>query len=571
MVKVTIDPVTRIEGYLRIEAQVQGGKVTEARSSSAMFRGIELILQGKDPRDAWAFAQRICGTCTMVHTLCSVRAVEDAIGIQIPENARLIRNIMEALHYLRDHVVHFYRFQALDWVDVAGALGGDAAQTARLARSLSDWPLSTALYLEAIKDRVSNLVTSEQPGILDGSYGGHPAYRLPPEANLIVVGHYLEALDWQRDVIRIQAIFGAKNPHPQSYLVGGMTCPTDPDSQTAINIERLALVKKLLANARDFIEKAYIPDLLMVASFYRDWTGCGGGLGNLLAYGDFPITTSHGSDDPSSLFLRRGMILDKDLSTVYPVDQQKITGYVTHGWVDQDEGNAAQPPWEGDTQPNHVGSKLSTELLETDKKYSWIRAPRYDGKPVEVGPLARMLIAYAKGHERVQFWVDAVLGKLEAKPQALFSTLGRTVARGIETIVLAERVGGWVDELAANMSEGDLRIHEDARWDPSTWPKEAVGRGWAEAPRGAVGHWVRILDGKIANYQCIVPSTWNASPRDARGQRGAYEAALLDTPVADPTRPLEILRTIHSFAPCMVCAVHVMDPAGRKMARVQTI
>jgi hydrogenase large subunit len=500
-----------------------------------------------------------------------VRAVEDALEIQIPENARLIRNIMEGIQYLQDHVIHFYHLHALDWVDIVSALDADPVKTAELAQSISDWDTSGAAHFSNVKDTLATFVQSGQLGIFDNGYWGHPAYKLPPEANLMAVSHYLEALDWQRDVIRIHAIFGAKNPHPQTYLVGGMACPVDPDSQNAINADRLALVQQLFAKARDFVERVYIPDLLAVASFYKDWAGIGGGLGNFLSYGDFPMTASASSDDPGNLFLPRGVILNKDLSTVHPVDQQKIAEYVTHSWFEYDDDNASKHPWDGETRPNYTGPQPPYDFLETEQKYSWIKSPRYDDTPMEVGPLARMLIAYAQGHERVKHWVDAALAHLDVGAEALFSTLGRTAARGIETVVLAEQVTSWVDELAANLGNGDLRIHENEHWDPETWPKEATGWGWTEAPRGALGHWIRIKDGAIANYQAIVPSTWNASPRDASGQRGAYEAALLDTPVADPELPLEILRTVHSFDPCMACAVHVTDPDRREITRVQVL
>ncbi len=499
-----------------------------------------------------------------------MRAVEDALGIQIPENARLIRNIMEGIQYIQDHIIHFYHLQALDWVDVVSALDADPAKTALLAQSISDWPLSSASYFAGVRDRLTTFVQSGQLGLFANGYWGHPAYKLPPEANLMAVAHYLEALDWQKDVIRIQAIFGAKNPHPQTYLVGGMACPVDLDSQNAINDVSLSLVRDLFARARDFVERVHIPDLLAIASFYTDWAAIGGGLGNYLAYGDFPMTASRGSDDPGDLFLPRGIILDRDLSTVHPVDQQKIAEYVTHSWY-EDGDNAGKHPWDGETKPNYTGPQPPYEWLETEQKYSWVKSPRYQDTAMEVGPLARMLVAYASGHERVQFWVNTALENLGVGPEILFSTLGRIAARSIETAVIAEKVTDWVDQLTANMGKGDLRVADTEYWDPKTWPQEATGWGWTEAPRGALGHWVRIKDGAIANYQCIVPSTWNASPRDAGGQRGAYESALLNTPVADPEQPLEILRTLHSFDPCMACAVHVTDPDRREITRIQIV
>ncbi|MEW6448648.1 MAG: nickel-dependent hydrogenase large subunit [Bacillota bacterium] len=564
MAKIVIDPLTRIEGHLRIEAEVSGGKITEAWSSGTMFRGVETILKGRDPRDAWVFTQRICGVCTTVHAICSVRAVEDALGIQVPPNARMIRNILEAIQYVQDHVIHFYHLHALDWVDIVSALDADPAKTSQLAQSISDWPKSSATYFKGIKERVAAFVKTGQLGPFGNAYWGHPAYKLPPEANLMAVAHYLEALEWQREVIKAHAILGGKNPHLQTYLVGGMSCPVDPNSQAGLNADSIAFLKELFTKAREFVEKVYLPDVLAVAPFYLDWAGIGEGLGNFLSFGDFPLTDTRSSDNPGNLFLPRGVILNRDLSTVHPVDQKAVTEYVTHSWYSYEDDKKPKHPWQGETRPNYTGPKPPYQYLNTAEKYSWLKAPRYNDQPVEVGPLARMLVAYAAGHERVKYWVDAALAKLGAGPEALFSTLGRTAARCIETVVIAEQLIPWTDELAANIGKGDLRVHEQKHWDPSAWPAEAEGWGWTEAPRGALGHWIRIKSGKIENYQCIVPTTWNASPRDANGRPGAYEASLAGTEVADPEKPLEILRTIHSFDPCIACAVHLVEPRGRK-------
>jgi hydrogenase large subunit len=561
--KIAIDPITRIEGHLRIEAQVEDGQVADAWSSSTMFRGLEIILKGRDPREAWLMAQRICGVCTTVHAVSSVRAVEDALGIKIPDNARIIRNLIAGIQYVQDHVIHFYHLHALDWVDIVSALDADPAETAKLAQSISDWPKSSADYFQGVKDKLTAFVNSGQLGPFANAYWGHPAYQLPPEANLMAVAHYLEALDWQRDVIRVHAILGSKNPHPQTYLVGGMAIPLDPDSESAINADKLALIRKLFVKARQFVEQVYIPDLLAVASFYKEWATYGEGLGNFLAYGEYP-------DAAGNLFLPPGIVLNRDLSTVHPLDQEEITEYVTHSWYQYAEGDqTSKHPWDGETQPNYTGPKPPYEFLETDGKYTWLKAPRYEDKAMEVGPLARMLVAYASGQPRVKELVNSALQKLGVGPAALFSTLGRTAARGIETLVIAEQLAPWLDELAANMGDGNLKIHNGEKWDPVTWPKEAKGWGSHEAPRGALGHWVHIVDKKIENYQCVVPSTWNASPRDAGGQPGAYEAALVGTPVSDPEQPIEILRTIHSFDPCMACAVHVVDIQGRELTRIK--
>jgi Ni,Fe-hydrogenase I large subunit len=569
MTRIAVDPVTRIEGHLRVEAEVDGGAVTDAWSSATMWRGIETILKGRDPRDAWYFTQRICGVCTTVHALASVRAVENALGIVPPLNAQLIRNLIALSQFVQDHVVHFYHLHALDWVDVVSALDADPAATATLASSISDYPRSGESHFAAVKDRLANFVAGGRLGPFAQGYWGHPAYTLPPEANLMAVSHYLDALDFQRDFIRIHAILGGKNPHLQTYLVGGMAVPIDPNSQNAINANTLLVLRKLLENGLKFVSQAYIPDLLAVASFYTEWASIGSGLGNYMSFGDFPTGAQNPSVDPDSLYLPRGLILNNDLSRVVALDPTKITEYVAHSWFSYEGGDdTALLPSEGETSPNYTGPEPPYEFLDTDNKYSWLKSPRYDDTPVEVGPLARMLVAYGSGHPRVKELVDMVLGTLGVGPEALFSTLGRTAARGIESQVLAEQSLTVVDRLAENISSGDISIHNGELWDPGSWPETASGFGMHEAPRGSLSHWVSIADGAIDHYQIVVPSTWNAGPRDANGARGAYESALLGTPIADPTQPLEILRTIHSFDPCMACAAHVLDKDGNPIVEV---
>lgn len=566
MTRIAIDPVTRIEGHLRIEVEVQDGVVTDAWSSGTMFRGIEMILNGRDPRDAWVFAQRICGVCTTVHALASVRAVEDALGIQIPENAHLIRELIAGSQLVQDHVIHFYHLHALDWVDVVSALSADSGATSKLAQSISDYPKSSAAYFKGVQDKLKAFVGTGQLGIFANGYWGHPAYKLPPEANLMAVAHYLDALDWQRDFIRIHAILGGKNPHPQSYLVGGMATSLDLNAEGGVNADRLALLSQLLQRGRDFVRQVYIPDVLAIASFYKEWAGLGKGLGNYMSYGDY---ANDDQQHRGGEFFPGGLILDRKLGAVQAVDHGQVAEYVTHSWYAYGDGDSTGlHPFKGETKPNYTGPKPPYDFLHTDGKYSWVKAPRYQDHAVEVGPLARMLIAYAGGSKAVTTPVDGALKALGVGPEALFSTLGRVAARAIEASVMVERLPGWLTQLEDNMGRGDLRIHENAHWDPSTWPKEADGWGHHEAPRGSLAHWVRIKDGKIANYQAVVPSTWNAGPRDARGQRGAYEAALIGTPVAKPDQPLEVLRTIHSFDPCLACAIHVVDPRGREHANI---
>jgi hydrogenase large subunit len=567
--KIAVDPITRIEGHLRIEAQLEGGKITNAWSSSTAFRGIETILKGRDPRDAHHFVQRFCGVCTTVHSMASIRAVEDALKIQVPDNARLIRNLIMGMQNVQDHVIHFYHLHALDWVDITSALQADPAATAKLAQSISDWPNSSVTHFKAVKERIAAFVSTGRLGPFQNAYWGHSAYRLPPEANLMAVAHYLEALEWQKDVIKIHAILGSKNPHPQTFLVGGMAIPVDPDSQNAINADKIAYIGKLLKQARVFVEQVYIPDLLAVASFYKDWAAIGGGVGNFLSYGDFP-TDNSGSTD--SLYFPRGIVMGRDISQLLPMDEKKITEYVTHSWYNYSSGDdKGLHPYDGETSHNYTGPMPPYEFLDTDGKYSWVKSPRYDDKPMEVGPLARVLVAYVGGNQDVQAAVNFVLGKLGVGPEALFSTLGRTAARGVDCLIMAQKNETWLQQLADNMGRGILETHTQERWDPSTWPKEAQGFGFHEAPRGALGHWVRIENGTIKNYQAVVPSTWNAGPRDALGQIGPYEAALIGTPIADENKPVEILRTIHSFDPCLACAVHVMDGTGNEIITVKAL
>ena len=566
MTHVVVDPVTRIEGHLRIEAEVDGGAVRDAWSSSTMFRGVEIILKGRDPRDAWAFTQRICGVCTTVHAITSIRAVENAIGAKPPPNARLLRNLIMSSQMVQDHVIHFYHLHALDWVDITGALSADPAATSQLAESISDWPLSSPNYFRGVKERLAKFVEAGQLGPFGNAYWGHSAYRLPPEANLLAVAHYLEALDWQREFIKIHAVLGGKNPHLQSFVVGGMATPVDPDKQASINMTSINAMRKLIHQAKQFVEKVYLPDLLAVASFYKDWAGYGAGVGNYLVYGEYP--EADGANAP--LYLPSGVIRGRDLANVEPLDPAKITEYVTHSWFEYGGGDGQGiHPSSGETSPNYTGPAPPYDRLDTDGKYSWLKSPRYDDQAMEVGPLSRMLVAYASGHPRVQELVNGALGHLGVGAEALFSTLGRVAARGIETVVLAEKMEGWLDELAANMGRGELAIADTSKWDPASWPKDCTGAGFHEAPRGALGHWVHIQDGAIANYQCVVPSTWNAGPRDAMGNPGPYEQALIGNPVADPEQPLEILRTVHSFDPCMACGVHVLDPSGREVVQVK--
>lgn len=568
--RIVIDPITRIEGHLRIEVEVKDGKVVDAYSSGTMVRGFEIILKGRDPRDAWAFTERACGVCTTVHALASVRSVEDALKITIPPNAELIRNLMFCAQYMQDHVVHFYHLHALDWVDVVSALKADPKETSRIAQSISNYPKSSPNYFSDLQKRLTTFVNSGQLGIFANGYWGHKAYKLPPEINLIGVAHYLEALEWQKEIVKIHTIFGGKNPHP-NYLVGGVPCAINIDDANALNAERLAYVGTLLAEAKEFIEQVYIPDLLAVAPYYLDWGSIGGGLDNYLAYGDLP---TNGYADVAKFKFPRGAIIGRNLNEVQEVDgkdAEQIKEYIAHSWYEYSDGDdKGKHPWVGETKFNYTGPKPPYDFLNVDQKYSWLKTPRWKGKPMEVGPLARLLVAYASGVTEVKDLIGYVLGKLNVPAAALFSTLGRTAARGLETMLVSGWSNEFYNQLLANIKNGDTRTFNNSSWEPSTWPKEAKGVGLTEAPRGALAHWIVIKDEKIDNYQLVVPSTWNASPRDPSGQMSAYESALIGTPVADPEKPLEILRTIHSFDPCLACAVHLYDEKGTYVHQVQT-
>jgi len=509
-----------------------------------------------------------------------VRCVENALGIQIPETANTIRNIMHLTLYSQDHLVHFYHLHALDWVDVVSALSADPAATSQLAQSISPWPMSSPGYFRDLQNRLKKFVESGQLGPFRNGYWGHPAYKLPPEANLMAVAHYLEALDFQKEIVKIQTIFGGRNPHP-NWLVGGVPAPINLNATGAVgavNMERLNLVGSIIDRTIDFIDQVYIPDLLAIASFYKDWASIGGGLSSkyLMSYGDVPKSANDYS--PGNLMMPRGAIIDGNLNEVQDIDLgniEEIQEFVTHSWYKYADEGKGLHPYQGETVPNFElgantkGTKTRIEAVDESAKYSWVKAPRWKGHAMEVGPLARYVIGYVKGIPEFKEPVDMVLGKLGVPVTALFSTLGRTAARGLECSWAAHQLKAEYNKLVANIASGDTATANMANFEPGTWKKSAQGVGFVEAPRGALAHWIDIEDKKIKNYQCIVPTTWNASPRDPAGKIGAYEAALLDTPMHDPNLPLEILRTIHSFDPCLACATHVLDMEGNEVTSVK--
>ncbi len=543
--RITIDPITRIEGHLRIEVEVAGGKVVNAWSSGQMFRGIEIILQGRDPRDAPLFTQRSCGVCTYTHYLASIRCVEDAVGVKIPENARIIRNLLHGAQFQHDHIVHFYHLHALDWVDIVSALKADPKKTATLSDNVSNAPWGGANYFQNVQQRIKTFVDSGQLGPFSNAYWGHSAYKLPPEANLMAASHYIEALRLQAKTAKMHAVFGAKNPHLQSLAVGGVTCVKD------LTPDNIAEFLYLWKETQDFVKNVYIPDILAVASFYKDW-GAIGGTTNFLAWGDLPES----DQEPDSLFMPRGVVMNRDLAGVKMAQQEQVTEHVAHSWY---KGDNARHPHKGETAPQHGE-------YDTNDRYSWIKAPRYDGEACEVGPLARVLVAYAKGKPEIKALVDSTLKKLDVPVTALFSTLGRTAARGLETVAIGDAMEGWVMELVGNLKNGKTKTYQS--WE---MPDSGMGVGLNDVARGSLGHWIEIENKKIKNYQYVVPSTWNLGPRCKGGKLGPVEESLIGTPVADPKRPLEVLRTVHSFDPCIACGVHVIDPDSNEVYKIRVV
>jgi hydrogenase large subunit len=579
--RVIVDPVTRIEGHMRCEVNIdEDNIIRNAISSGTMWRGLEVILKGRDPRDAWAFVQRICGVCTGTHALTSVRAVEDALKIKIPENANSIRNLMQLSLQVQDHLVHFYHLHALDWVNPVNALKADPVATSALQQSISPHnPKSSPGYFRDTQNRLKKFVESGQLGPFKNGYWTNPAYLLPPEADLMAVTHYLEALDFQKDIMKIRTVFGGKDPHP-NWLVGGVPCAINIDgvgANGAINMERLNLVSSIIDRTIDFIDQVYIPDLLAIAGFYKGWMYGGGISGqSLLSYGDIPDNANDYS--AANLLMPRGAIINGDLTKVHEVDltdPEQIKEFIPHSWYKYPDESLGLHPWDGVTEPNYKlgpntkGDRTHIKELDEAAKYSWIKAPRWRGHAMEVGPLARYVIGYAQGNKEITEQINFVLKTLDVPVTALFSTLGRTAARGLEAQWAAGKMRYFMDKMVANIKSGDLATANVAKWDPETWPSSVKGVGFTEAPRGALGHWLKIENTKIANYQCVVPTTWNGSPRDEQGNIGAFEAALMNTKVERPEEPVEILRTLHSFDPCLACSTHIISPDGTELTQVK--
>lgn len=585
--RVVVDPVTRIEGHMRCEVNIdENNVIRNAVSTGTMWRGLEVILKGRDPRDAWAFVERICGVCTGCHALTSVRAVEDALDIKIPYNAHLIREIMAKTLQWHDHVVHFYHLHALDWVNQINALKADPKMTSKLQQMISPrHPKSSPGYFRDVQTRLKKFVESGQLGIFKNGYWDNPAYKLSPEADLMATTHYLEALDIQKEIVKIHAIFGGKNPHP-NYLVGGVPCAINLDGDQAagapINMERLNFVLARIQEAIEFGRNVYVPDVIAIASFYKDWF-FGGGLGahSIMDYGAYPKVPYDKSTDQ----LPGGVILNGNWGEIHPIDPRdpdQVQEFVTHSWYSYPDDSKGLHPWDGITEPDYKlgaktkGGRTNIEQVDESAKYSWIKSPRWRGHAVEVGPLSRYILAYAQGVDYVKEQVDRSLSSfnqlagtdVELKP-FMQSTIGRTLARALEAEYCADMMLEDWNDLMANIKAGDTSTANVEKWNPSTWPKEAKGVGTAAAPRGGLGHWIKIKDGKIENYQCVVPTTWNGSPRDHKGNIGAFEASLLNTPMERPDEPVEILRTLHSFDPCLACSTHIMSEDGQELTRVK--
>ncbi|MEW6428172.1 MAG: nickel-dependent hydrogenase large subunit [Thermodesulfobacteriota bacterium] len=564
--RIVVDPITRIEGHLRIDCEVENGKVVNAWSSGQMWRGIELILKGRDPREAWIFTQRICGVCTTVHAITSVRAVENALNLEIPLNAQYIRNMVIAAHGIFDHIVHFYHLCALDWVDIVSALSADPKETAALAQSLSDWPNNSVQKIKAAQDKLQTFVNSGQLGIYASGYWGHPAMKLSPAVNLLAAVHYLEALEYQRKINKVVAILGSKTPHVQNLAVGGVSNPINPESQSTLTLERLFYIKGLIDEIGDFIHKVYLVDLSAVGAFYADWTGYGAGVTNYLSVPEFPLDTKGATFD-----LPGGYIAGGDVAGFRPISsfqdaffRDGVKEGIKHAWYD---GDWERHPWEEDTVPHYTD-------FQDNGKYSWVKSPSFLDQPAQVGPLANVLAMYAAGHQptrEIASRVLATVGSIAGTTiplTALHSTIGRIAARAIRCGVLHGVLTKQWQLLMDNIGKGDY-----ATYNEPVFPKgEIRGFGFHEAPRGVLSHWVVIEDGKIKNYQAVVPSTWNAGPRNSRDEKLPYEASLMDNPVADPERPLEVLRTVHSFDPCLACAIHLHDGKnGGSIVKVRAI
>ena len=563
--KVVIDPVTRIEGHLRIEVLAEGDQITDAWSQTTQFKGVEIVLRGRDPRDAWAFAQRICGVCTVVHAIASIRAVEDALAYPVPKAADIIRNLVLGSQMVQDHVIHFYHLHALDFVNVAKVPEADVDAAVAAAVALEpNYALNSVGRFQAVQDQVRRILESGQLSIFTNGYWDHPDYRLSPEVDLIAVSHYLDALVWQRDMIRINTIFGGKNPHP-NFLVGGMASAINMDNELTINQVKLDQLQALVERTLTFVQDVYLPDVVAILGGYPDYLDIGRSSPNFLAVGK-GVYNCAGYPAPPNGF-RPGVILDGKLEVV-DLDLDRIKEFATSGWYRYPQEGIGLQPWDGETEPQYTGPVPPYEWLADNERYTWSKAPRYDGRAVQVGPMPRLLSAYVQGEAETRDDLDPLLRQFGATPEQLNSTAGRILARAVEAVQIARQLQGWLDDLVTAITSGDDRTFNPDKWEKETWPTESKGVGFAEVARGTLSHWVRVNDGFIENYQAVVPSTWNGCGR-ATEQLGPYEQALVPHPLLRPEQPLEPLRTIHSFDPCQSCGIHVLDVSGAEVAWAQ--
>ena len=562
--RISVDPITRIEGHLRIDCEAENGRISNAWASGQMWRGIELIVKGLDPREAWLYTQRICGVCTTVHALASVRAVENALELEIPKNAQYVRNLIVAAHGMFDHLTHFYQLSALDWVDIVSALKADPNKSAQMAQSLSDWHKNSSQEFRSVQEKLKNFVSSGQLGVFGSGYWGHPAMKLSPEVNLMATVHYFQALDYQRKINKIVAILGSKTPHIQNLAVGGVANPADVNSPAPLTMERLNYIKSLIDEVQAFMKQVYLVDVGAIGGFYADWTQYGAGVTNYLSVPDLPLDTMG-----EEFMMPGGYIPGGDLDSFREIKtfhdsffEDNVKEGIKHSWY---EGDWNRHPYLEETQPNY------TDFNENGK-YSWVKAPNFQGEPAQVGPLAQVLAAYAAGHEPTKQYLQAALdvagniAGMQIPLTALHSTIGRHAARAVRAAVLTDTLPTLWQKLVENL-EGDQET-----FNPPSFPKgEIKGFGFHEAPRGTLSHWVVIENGAIKNYQAVVPSTWNAAPRNNNDEKGPYEASLVGNPLADPDKPLEVLRTVHSFDPCLACAIHMHDEHRRDLIRVRAL
>jgi len=551
--KIVIDPITRIEGHLRIEVEVdEDNIVTEAWASGQLFRGIETILKGRDPRDAGLIAQRICGVCTNVHYRASISAVEDAYDISLPKNAEIIRNLVTLALFVQDHIIHYYHLHSLDYVDVVSALEANVDDAVEVAKAFHEHPYRNSNgHLSAVKTKLSSFVKAGRLGLFANGYWGHDAYKFTPEENLIHMNHYLEALRIQREMSKAIAIFAGKTPHPQNLVVGGVTSVAD-----MLNPQRLNDFMFIIKDTHDFIQRAYIPDMKMAVKAYKDEikAGNGRGSGNFLAVGGYQFAKAE------RLF-EGGVITGHDFEEIEAFDDTYITEEASRSWYAED---APASPYDESTEPFYTDLN-DDGTLKTEGKYSWVKAPRYKGKPMEVGPVSRMIIGYLKDSKTIKPYVQGFMDDTGLELMDLSTTLGRNAARAIEAQICCDYTFDFCSDLIEN-----IKYYDEETWTKYNFEElssQAKGRGIFEVPRGVLAHFVRIEDAKISNYQAVVPTTWNASPKDASGVRGPYEESLIGIRLSDPSSPLEVLRVVHSFDPCLACAVHVMDIKGKSLAK----